>query len=83
MITKETRLESYLKTEPSKRQKLILSVLDRPMSARQIADKLGFGDLNAVKPRLTELVRLGRIEVIEKAYDETTKRCVAVYSLRI
>ena len=48
MITKETRLESYLKTEPSKRQKLILSVLDRPMSARQIADKLGFGDLNAV-----------------------------------
>lgn len=78
-ITKETRFESYLKTEPSKREKLILSVLKKPMTARQIADVLGFRDLNAVKPRLTELVQKEWVEVAGKAYDQTTNRHVAVY----
>ena len=79
MITQETRLESYIKTEPSKRQKLILSALTKPMTARQIAYELGFKDMNAVKPRLTELVKAGKVEAIEKAYDEATGRSVAVY----
>ena len=78
-ITKETRLESYLKTECSNREKLILSALTKPMTARQVAQSLGFYDLNAVKPRLTELVAKGRIEVAGKAYDEVTNRSVAVY----
>ena len=78
-VTKETRQESYLKIEPSKRCKLILSVLTKPMTARQIAYALHFSDLNAVKPRLTEMVEDGLIEAFEKAYDETTGRKVAVY----
>lgn len=78
-ITKETRFESFLKIEPSKREKLILSALTQPMTARQIAKVLGFHDLNAVKPRLTELVGKGRVEVVGKAYDEATNRSVAVY----
>ena len=78
-ITKETKFESFLKTEPNKRCKLILSVLTKPMTARQIAYALHFSDLNAVKPRLTEMVEAGLVEVTEKAYDETTGRNVAVY----
>ena len=78
-ITKETRFESYLKTEPSKREKLILSAMTEPMTARQIAKILGFYDLNAVKPRLSELVGKGRVEVVGKAFDEVTKRKVAIY----
>lgn len=78
-VTRETRFESYITTPTEKRKKLILSVLTQPMTARQIAYKLGFSDLNAVKPRLTELVKAGKVEVIDKAYDSTTSRRVAVY----
>ena len=74
-ITKETRFESYITTPTDRRKKLILYV----MTARKIAYKLGFSDLNAVKPRLTELVKAGKVEVIDKAYDNATKRRVAVY----
>ena len=78
-ITKETRFESYITTPTDRRKKLILYVMTQPMTARQIAYKLGFSDLNAVKPRLTELVKAGKVEVIDKAYDNATKRRVAVY----
>ena len=78
-ITKETRLESYI-TRPNKRQTIILEVLDEgDMTARQIAYKLGFTDLNAVKPRLTELIKAGKVEVVGKAFDLTTRRNTAVY----
>ncbi len=49
------------------------------MTARQIAYGMGFKDLNAVKPRLSELKAAGRIEAVGKAYDNATKRKVAVY----
>jgi predicted ArsR family transcriptional regulator len=49
------------------------------MTARQIANEMGFSDLNAVKPRLTELQSMGRIEAIDKGYDELTGRNVAIW----
>ena len=59
-ITEETRLESYINTPTSERKKMILSILgDKQMTARMIAYALGFRDLNAVKPRLTELKKEG------------------------
>lgn len=78
-ITLETRQESYIKTETGERRRLILSVMDKPMTARQIAYRLGFKDLNAVKPRLSEMTRDGTVETVGKAYDEATERSVAVY----
>lgn len=78
-ITLETRQESYIKTETAERKRLILSAMDKPMTARQIAYKLGFKDLNAVKPRLKEMKDRGLVEAVGKAYDETTERNVAVY----
>ena len=79
-ITKETRFESYLKTEPNKRSKLVLQALeDGPKTARQVMRYLGFKDLNQVRPRISELLKEGRIEVAGKAYDEYSKRNVAVF----
>ena len=79
-ITEETRLESYIATPTAQRKQMILTILgDKQMTARMIAYALGFRDLNAVKPRLTELKKEGRIVVVGKAYDELTERRVAVF----
>ena len=77
-ITKETRRESFIARPAGERQRAILDVLSVPMTARQIAKELGFSDLNAVRPRLTEMTG-NQIEVCGKAYDELTMRKVAVY----
>ena len=79
-ITEETRLESYISTPTSERKLAILNVMgNRQMTARMIAYALGFRDLNAVKPRLTELKQEGRVMVVGKAFDELTERKVAVF----
>ena len=78
-ITKETRQEAYV-VRPATRAVEILKVLgDREMTAREIAYELGFTDLNAVKPRLTELKDIGVISPVRKQLDLTTKRNVAVW----
>lgn len=78
-IMNETRKESYI-TRPVTRAADILEFMgDKEHTARQIAYGMGFADLNAVKPRLTELKAAGLVEVTGKAYDETTKRKVAVW----
>ena len=78
-ITKETRQEAFI-TRPVRRKTAILEVLgEREMTAREIAYEMGYQDLNAVKPRLSELVGKGRVEVVGKAFDEVTKRKVAIY----
>ena len=59
--------------------RMILDAMDKPMTAREIAYKLKFSDLNAVKPRLTEMKARGTVEVIGKAYDALTERNVSVY----
>ena len=41
--------------------------------------KRKYPDLNAVKPRLSEMKEAGTVKVIGKAYDNVTKRNVAVY----
>lgn len=78
-ITKETRLEGYL-SRPVKRCSEILKFMgDRELTARQIAYGLGYRDLNAAKPRLSEMKEAGVIEVVGKTQDSVTKRNVAVY----
>ena len=79
-VTKETRLESYIQRPVAKRQRQILDTLgDDALIARQIADRLGYNDLNAVKPRLTELKQLGLVVSDHTAYDTVTKRNVAIW----
>lgn len=78
-IPRECQLESWRKYDNAKRCRMILDAMDKPMTAREIAYKLKFSDLNAVKPRLTEMKDRGSVEVIGKAYDELTGVHVSVY----
>ena len=78
-IPKECQLESWKKFDNAKRCRMILDVMDKPMTAREIAYKLKFSDLNAVKPRLTEMKARGTVEVIRKEKDSITNRNVSVY----
>lgn len=78
-ITKQTRNKSYL-ARPITRQEAILTVLgDNLMTAREIAEEMGYPDMNAVRPRLTELQSMGKIESVGIALDEKTQRRVAVW----
>ena len=78
-IPKECQLESWKKFDNAKRCRAILDAMDKPMTAREIAYKLKFSDLNAVKPRLTEMKKRGTVEVVGKSYDALTMRNVSVY----
>ncbi len=82
IISEQCQMESYrfIKADRSKRKAMILKALgDAEMTAREIAYKLEFSDLNAVKPRLTELVHEGMLEVTGKRTDKTTDRRVSIY----
>lgn len=78
-ITKQTRRESYISRPVTRAADILEFIGGKEYTARQIAYGMGFTDLNAVKPRLTELKAAGLVEVAGKAYDETTKRRVAVW----
>lgn len=79
VITAECRRAAHKKVDKGKRYREILSVLDKPMSAREIAYKLGYRERNATAPRLTELVKAGKVEVAGKAKDGLTRTSVSLY----
>lgn len=88
-LTKSTRRESYEKLDARTINKRIISVLQdgKARTAREVAVELyklkyiPFPVRQAAAPRLTELVDMGLVEVAGKAYDQDTKRNVAVYRL--
>lgn len=72
-------INSYTATLSSigERQQEILNVLeDRSMTDRQIAEALGYSDLNAVRPRITELVQADVLEENGVVTCSTTGRSV-------
>ena len=79
VITADCRVESLRRLDKRTRKLDILSVLTEPMSAREIAYKLGYKDLNSVKPRLTELRDAGIVEVVGKKEDPVTDRKVSIF----
>lgn len=83
-ITQETRREGYnhaLKTL-SPRMALIISALRAgPMTAAEVADKLGFSDLNAVKPRLHEMLGMGVVRAVGKRKSTRSPIPNTVYEL--
>lgn len=84
-ITQETRREGYNRalSAITPRQALIISALRTgPMTAAEVADKLGFGDLNAVRPRLNELEKMEIVHVIDKRTNPHSGINNAVYALK-
>lgn len=91
-ITQKTRKESYEKIQLKKKNKIIYENLDNgEYTARELANKmhnsfdedgnrlLRTAERQETAPRLTELVKLGLVEVIAKKYDEISGCNVAVY----
>lgn len=79
-ITKETRKESFVATNVKPRSRMILAVMgEKEMTARDIKNALGLSDMNAVRPRLTELKDMGIIETCGKTFDYISRRTVALF----
>ncbi len=80
-ITKETRFESFLATDPRPRQAQILAVWNGDMTAREVAEKLGYQEMNCVRPRITELEQSGQLIQVDKWPDLKTNRRVTRWRL--
>jgi predicted ArsR family transcriptional regulator len=87
-ITNQTRRESLARTgkKSGQRRAIILEILgDKEMTAHEIIEELLAGghivyyDPNFARPRLTELLKDGKIEAIRKVPCPKTGRTVAVY----
>lgn len=81
-IARNCQLEAY-KLRPGGRQWLVFGILEQygAMTAREVCSKLGSDDMNYVRPRLTELVQMGKIEIIGKKKDVITNRNTSVYQV--
>lgn len=83
-VTAETRAEglSHARARLTPRMTLIIGALrDGPKTAAEVADSLGFRDLNAVRPRLHELEELEVVRVIGKRTNPRSGVNNAIYEL--
>ena len=83
-ITETTRREglNHARKRLTPRAMLIIGELrSGPMTAAELAEKLGFSDLNAVKPRLHELKSMGIVRVVGKRPNRRSGVNNAVYEL--
>lgn len=92
-ITSETRRESYEALDAATVNRHIIEILgcvlvdSEGMTAREVAEimhargVIPYPVRQATAPRLTELERVGVVEVTGKKLDEQTGRKVAVYRL--
>ena len=87
-ITKETRRASNIITEKQPLQDLIYDILKNgPLTAREVANEmykkglLQYPARAVIQPRITELVKAGRIAAVRDKMDDMTKRKVAVYKV--
>lgn len=85
-ITKETRKESYEKTDKQPLRMQVLETLgQRSLTAREIATEMHKDGLlpyparAVIQPRITELVEAGMLEAVGTKLDTETERKVAIY----
>ena len=81
-IARDCQMKAY-KLRPGGRQWLVFGILEQygAMTAREVCSRLGSDDMNYVRPRLTELVQMGKIEIIGKKKDVITNRNTSVYQV--
>jgi len=65
-IAKDNRKESYIKRPVTRADEILMAMGDEPMTAREIMIKMGFSDMNMVRPRLTELAKRGLVQSQER-----------------
>ena len=81
-ITRETRRASYKQLKPEKRWgKILIALKGNQMTAREIATKLGYTDMNYVRPRISELQKYNVIRACGATVDPITHKTVAVFEV--
>lgn len=79
-ITNYCRRESNTQTDKKTRCEAILNAWEGEMTAREVRDKLmPNADMNAVRPRITELCKDGCLVECNKKYDYATGRYVTCW----
>ena len=74
-------LESYAALDAHTRNGLVMAAYaqsDVPLSDSDVMAILGFTDLNSVRPRITELLKAGKLEECGSKIDPVTHRTVRV-----
>lgn len=79
VITAECRREAHKKIKNSPRESDVLAALDKPMTAREVAYKLGYLERNATAPRLSEMAKAGKVEVVGRVKCSVTNVSVSLY----
>ena len=78
--THQNSVDSFHGLKPDARRKAVLDVYwkfyPQAISDRMVAEELGFQDMNAVRPRITELRDEYKIRETTKKRDETTGKPV-------
>jgi hypothetical protein len=78
-MTHPNSRESLKRVDKDKRKAEIMDAFERegkPMTDRQLARYLGYQDLNAIRPRVTELIAEKKLREYSTVICETTKRPV-------
>ncbi len=79
-------LAAYSSTDFSHRERAILRCLGEssvPLTAREIAGRLGFADLNAVRPRCTELCERHVLTTAGDVRCPVTGKTVSTFALAV
>lgn len=82
-VSEDARREGRARIDPKRKADILRAMGTDRLTARQIANRLGYSDLNTVKPRLTELCSEGRLRKLpERQFDPVTGVHVTVYEVR-
>lgn len=74
-------IKAYRELTPNKRAARIYEKYTgtgKAMTDREIAERLGFDDLNQVRPRITEMIVLGFLRECGKVKDSVTGKTVRI-----
>lgn len=85
-ITEETRKEAFWRKEEfaDRRRSMICKALEEkgPMTAEELTNYFGVSDKNYVKPRLTELFKIGVVEKAGKKKSPVTDVNTTIWAIK-
>jgi predicted transcriptional regulator len=80
-INQRESLEKIEEIKPILYAQVLSVVGDEPLTAREIAQRIGRTTRQDIQPRITELLKRGMLEEKGKKYDKITDRNVTAYVL--
>lgn len=85
MIMHTNSLQAYCTVRKCQRKRIILNLFEEcrcGMTDREVMETLGYKDMNAIRPRITELLKEGALQEWGNKKDSLTLRRVRVVGMR-